>query len=462
MKKIISFSVWGSDLKYTMGALKNADLAKEIYPDWICRYYLAADVPRGIVFKLEEKENVEIVEKRTLGDWTFSFNRFLPMSEEGVDAVIFRDADSRLTVREKAAVDQWLASDKGFHIMKDHPWHYTYPILAGMFGCKGGVINNISKEIDLFEKSNWYHSDQEFLKQVIYPKIKNNVFIHDDWNNNPFPIKRDVYDFVGQVFDENDNTVQEHLVPLINKLSEKEVYIHHHLGLGDHIDCNAMVRSYLKPQYGLDRVCLFAKDNYYDLIKYMYRDDPRIVVLKVDKNSEHEDVINFIKENKINPGRFLRVGHENYPWGKEKELGMGCAEIFYKLVGIDYSKRFDDFYFLRDEKEEQRVFEKLNPENCEYVFVHDDPSRGFSIPDDKIYDMCGEKIKIIKNDMSENLFHFCKILENAKQIHCMESCFRSLVETLDTKGEFFFHNFRDGASGYLGNSTQKPWEEIKW
>ena len=64
--------------------------------------------------------------------------------------------------------------------------------------------------------------------------------------------------------------------------------------------------------------------------------------------------------------------------------------------------------------------------------------------------------------MSENLFHFCKILENAKQIHCMESCFRSLVETLDTKGEFFFHNFRDGASGYLGNSTQKPWEEIKW
>ena len=38
MKKIIAFSLWGDQPKYTVGAIKNADLAKEIYPDWTCRF----------------------------------------------------------------------------------------------------------------------------------------------------------------------------------------------------------------------------------------------------------------------------------------------------------------------------------------------------------------------------------------------------------------------------------------
>jgi len=34
MKKIISFSLWGDNPVYTQGAIRNAELAKEIYPDW--------------------------------------------------------------------------------------------------------------------------------------------------------------------------------------------------------------------------------------------------------------------------------------------------------------------------------------------------------------------------------------------------------------------------------------------
>ena len=73
MKKIISFSLWGTNPKYTIGALKNADLAKEIYPGWICRYYVAQDIPKGILFELEEKDNVEVVEKDLFGNWTVSY-----------------------------------------------------------------------------------------------------------------------------------------------------------------------------------------------------------------------------------------------------------------------------------------------------------------------------------------------------------------------------------------------------
>ena len=60
MKKIISFTVWGDNPIYTIGALKNADLAKDIYPNWICRYYLGSSTPKDIINSLEGKDNVDI------------------------------------------------------------------------------------------------------------------------------------------------------------------------------------------------------------------------------------------------------------------------------------------------------------------------------------------------------------------------------------------------------------------
>ena len=76
MKKIISFCLWGDNLKYTVGASKNAELAKKIYPDWICRYYVGTCVKNQILFCLEEYDNVEIIVKEKSGNWESMFWRF--------------------------------------------------------------------------------------------------------------------------------------------------------------------------------------------------------------------------------------------------------------------------------------------------------------------------------------------------------------------------------------------------
>ena len=58
-------------------------------------------------------------------------------------------------------------------------------------------------------------------------------------------------------------------------------YIHHHLGLGDHLDCNGMVRFI---QEKLDKkVCVFSKSNYYSMIEYMYRDTNDIEFIEISK-----------------------------------------------------------------------------------------------------------------------------------------------------------------------------------
>jgi hypothetical protein len=53
------------------------------------------------------------------------------MLDEMVDTIMSRDSDSQIIPREEDAVREWLASDRIFHIMRDHPDHCT-SILGGI------------------------------------------------------------------------------------------------------------------------------------------------------------------------------------------------------------------------------------------------------------------------------------------------------------------------------------------
>lgn len=209
--KLITFSLWGADLKYLIGALKNADLAKTIYPGWICRFYVAESVPYHFVKDLEDKDNCEVFYRPGPGDWKSMFWRFEPAAEDNVDVMISRDTDSRLNMREYEAVKAWLASDKGFHIMRDHPWH-KYHVLGGMWGTKKGTLPDMKELINSFAQQDAYGTDYQFFTESIFPRIEHDCLIHDEFfTGNPFPSPRDGLKFVGQVFDENDETVLEHL-----------------------------------------------------------------------------------------------------------------------------------------------------------------------------------------------------------------------------------------------------------
>jgi protein O-GlcNAc transferase len=230
MKNLISFCLWGNKPKYCIGAIKNADLALQIYPEWKCRFYCNKDVPIEIITKLIERKNTEVIILNQESNWKFAASRFYAISDYEYDYIIFRDTDSRLSLREKGAVEDWIKSNKTLHIMKDHPGHSVFPIFAGMFGIKGKTIPNISEILHSFQyqphflnkmhTNKDYNYDQVFLERHIYPILKENLIIHDEiFSNNPFPLKRNDYEFIGEVFDENDKRNQEHRNALINFLN---------------------------------------------------------------------------------------------------------------------------------------------------------------------------------------------------------------------------------------------------
>ncbi len=231
-KKIIAFSLWGGLPKYTIGALKNAQLAERLYPGWVCRFYVGTSTPRADTEALSQLSNVEVVRFDDPGDWRASVWRFFAAADETVEVMISRDTDSRLTERERDAVDDWLASDKSFHIMRDHPFHSRWPIMAGMWGVRCGLLRNIKRllEESFFGSFSAYQwgVDQVFLRRTVHPLVSANTLVHDDlspilsWDvmseRRKFPTLRRNYDFVGQVFDEQDRTVREHVDSLFTHL----------------------------------------------------------------------------------------------------------------------------------------------------------------------------------------------------------------------------------------------------
>jgi len=212
MKKVISFSLWGDNPKYTIGAIRNAELTSIIYPGWISRFYCGESVPTDIIKTLISLPNTEVVMMGVDGDWTGMFWRFYACEDSEI--MLSRDTDSRLNLREKLAVDEWLSSDKDFHIMRDHPYHNT-EILGGMWGVRNGLLKNIKELINDYTKGDFWQVDQNFLREKIYPLVINNSFTHDSYlnyntNSKPFPSERINREFVGDVFDENENRHPEY------------------------------------------------------------------------------------------------------------------------------------------------------------------------------------------------------------------------------------------------------------
>ena len=177
--KVIAFSLWGSNPRYLRGALHNVVAAKEIYPSWTCRFYVDASVDGGFRETLVGL-GADLHEHRIFGMPQRLSRRFAVADDPSVGRFLVRDCDSVVNAREARAVDEWIASGKPFHIMRDW-WTHTDPVLAGMWGGMAGVLPSMRSLLGAYrskhlETPNW---DQWFLRDSVWPLIRDHALIHD-------------------------------------------------------------------------------------------------------------------------------------------------------------------------------------------------------------------------------------------------------------------------------------------
>jgi hypothetical protein len=196
--KLITFSLFGDQPLYVEGAVENARLAIEIYPEWTARFYVGNDVPESVIERLKS-HGAEVVVCERKHSYDGLLWRFQPLMEREVAIWISRDCDSRLNWREKAAVDEWLVSGKSLHVMRDAHNH-TYPIMAGMFGVNSTLFHTRYGVKDLthepWTSKNFLRRllgrraatdtrdyDQTLLRETLWKDALRDHLSHDHWNN---------------------------------------------------------------------------------------------------------------------------------------------------------------------------------------------------------------------------------------------------------------------------------------
>jgi hypothetical protein len=176
--KVISLSLFGTNTKYTRGSLKFVESARKHLPDWKIVFFVGRSVSESQLQKLKllGVNVIQIDEPEGLAASSWRFRIWL-LGNPGW--IIFRDADSVVSAREAKAVEQWVNSGHTAHIIRDHPFH-SAPILAGLWGLRLSFSSAdwFSEEVRKYSFTDTYGSDQDFLANIVYPKIVNSCLVH--------------------------------------------------------------------------------------------------------------------------------------------------------------------------------------------------------------------------------------------------------------------------------------------
>lgn len=178
-RDVIAFSLWGDQERHTRGAVENARLTPLLYPGWACRFYHDETVPAPVLQELAAAGAELVAMEKGSRAIQGLYWRFAVSDDPTVSRFLCRDCDTRLSAREKAAVDEWIASGKPFHVMRDHILH-TELMLSGLWGGMAGLLPEMSGLVERFVRSESDRSHpHRFLRRFVWPLIRGRVLVHD-------------------------------------------------------------------------------------------------------------------------------------------------------------------------------------------------------------------------------------------------------------------------------------------
>lgn len=157
-----------------------------------------------------------------------------------------------------------------------------------------------------------------------------------------------------------------------------------------------------------------------------YIKHPRIKFEILDKSKKYENVIKLDGAHLRHPGTVMSAK--------------------YNSVNIDFSDWSSHFNFERNKKREEILFYDILKlkDNEEYTFVNQyfaSPPNQIKVPVKIISDKKIINFEIMSND---NIFDWCKVLEEASEIHTIQTALQYVCEKLDLKAKEMYIYQRPG------------------
>ncbi|WP_279452164.1 tetratricopeptide repeat protein [Aeromonas dhakensis] len=222
---VIAFSLWGSAPRYLRGAIDNVLAAAYLYPGWRVRFYVDESVPAELLAALRELGAELLLQPAGQSLRRCLCWRFQVANDPRVGRFLVRDVDSVPGVRERLAVQEWLASTRWFHIMRDW-WSHTDLVLAGMWGGVAGVLPPLAPLLEAYQPDvmETPNIDQWFLRDRLWGYLSQSCLVHDRCFTPsgaiPWPLPApDGSEHVGQdIFTAQGETQAHRLAPWIARL----------------------------------------------------------------------------------------------------------------------------------------------------------------------------------------------------------------------------------------------------
>lgn len=195
----------------------------------------------------------------------------------------------------------------------------------------------------------------------------------------------------------------------------KEAIFLGHLGMGDHLVTHGLVRALAK-----DRpIVVLCKQHNLVSCQFMWRDETNIRVIG---NKDTQEAVAFAR---ILAGAEIDV-IRNGLHKLDDTFDILCWDReFYRHAGVLFEQSWNGFKVDRDLSQEVTTLPARD-----YAFVHDDPARGYHIDESRI----DKKLVRLRpyRHANQNIFTWCEAIEQATEIHCMESCFAILADRIPT------------------------------
>jgi hypothetical protein len=190
------------------------------------------------------------------------------------------------------------------------------------------------------------------------------------------------------------------------------------LGLGDAIICNGLVRVLARKH---ERLLLPCHSHNLPSVRHMFSDLGNVYVYTYEAGC-HEHV---------SDSHMLRVGLNNPEW---KDCKLSFDRAFYHFAGVDFEARWSEFYVPPSDSE-------LPPYWSAFRLIHEDRARGIKIDPGRYYQGKHASALFAVTAETPQITDWRRRIEEAKEIHCVDSSVIHLVESLPTTGKLFYHRY---------------------
>lgn len=216
--------------------------------------------------------------------------------------------------------------------------------------------------------------------------------------------------------------------------SENAVFLGH-LGLGDHIFQQAIVNKMCEKY---KKVICFAKHHNFKSVEHLASaNNERIEVVSV---SGDDGALQYIEKLDDTYDQ-IRIGCYSDTWGGWPRSGKTFDEFFYQQareaagVQVEHEEQWNITIPEGDSDSSDKIFDTLHPKEP-FIFLHDDPARGFSIDRRRIK----TDLKIVRPIIkAPTIFDYVKLIKHASEIHCIDSSFAAMIDRMGS--EFTCHRY---------------------